>query len=151
MARSVGRRCSVPSVSLVRNAGTAEQRLDEVEGRILEMVNWIGDEMVQEMVAGLTEPTTANQITVSDEIGWRCLSGYINRFGEKVVRAPRCYRYRDRARGVAPLDMKLEIDGYFGFSPLMTFLICNAGRRRVVWRSSRETGGNAQFQRRDRR
>ena len=41
------------------------------KGRPLEMVNWIGDEMVQEVVAGLTEPTTANQITVSGEVAAR--------------------------------------------------------------------------------
>ena len=39
----------------------------------------------------------------------------------------RCYRYRNRAGGVAPLDVKLGIDGCFGFSPLMTYLICMLG------------------------
>ena len=39
----------------------------------------------------------------------------------------RCYRYRNRAGGVAPLDVKLGIDGCFWFSPLMTFLICMLG------------------------
>ena len=33
--------------------------LQEAEAKILEMVNWIGDEMVQEVVAGLAEPTSA--------------------------------------------------------------------------------------------
>ena len=89
------------------------------------MVNWIGDEMVQELVAGLTEPTTVNQITVSDEVA--VFARVHQPVREKVVRARRCYRYRDRAGGVAPLDMKLGIDGCFGFSPLMTFLICMLG------------------------
>ena len=44
---------------------------------------------------------------------------FINRFGEEVVRPRRCYRYRDRAGSVAPLDVKLGLDGCFGFSPLM--------------------------------
>ena len=42
--------------------------LQEAEAKILEMVNWIGDEMVQELVAALAEPTTANQITVRGEV-----------------------------------------------------------------------------------
>ena len=66
----------------------------------------------------------------------------INRFGEEVVRRRRCYRYRDRDGGVSPLDVKLGIDGCFGFSPLMTFLICMLGaeascvsvsRKRFLW------------------
>ena len=104
--------------------------LDEAEGQILEMVNWIGDTMVQEVVAGLAEPTSANQITIGGEVAVfervRNLR-FINRFGEEVVRPRRCYRYRDRAGGVAPLDAKLGIDGCFGFSPLMTYLICMLG------------------------
>ena len=52
---------------------------------------------------------------------------FINRFGEEVVHARRCYRYRDRSGGVAPLDVKLGIDGCFGYSPLLTFLICMLG------------------------
>ena len=42
--------------------------LQEAEAKILEMVNWIGDAMVQEVVAGLAEPTAANQITVGGEV-----------------------------------------------------------------------------------
>ena len=42
--------------------------LQEAEAKILEMVNWIGDAMVQEVVAGLAEPTSANQITVDGEV-----------------------------------------------------------------------------------
>ena len=104
--------------------------LQEAEAKILEMVNWIGDAMVQEVVAGLAEPTSANQITVGGEVAVfervRNLR-FINRFGEEVVQPRRCYRYRNRAGGVAPLDVKLGIDGCFGFSPLMTFLICMLG------------------------
>ncbi len=53
--------------------------LDEAEGQILEMVNWIGDTMVQEVVAGLAEPTSANQITIGGE-GW---DRFINRLGKR--------------------------------------------------------------------
>ena len=118
------------------------------KGRPLEMVNWIGDEMVQEVVAGLTEPTTANQITVSGEVAVfervRNLR-FINRFGEEVVRARRCYRYRDRAGGVAPLDMKLGIDGCFGFSPLMTFLICMLGADESYGRAAEKLAATLGF------
>ena len=104
--------------------------LQEAEAKILEMVNWIGDAMVQEVVAGLAEPTSANQITVGGEVAVfervRNLR-FINRFGEEVVQPRRCYRYRNLSGGVAPLDVKLGIDGCFGFSPLMTFLICMLG------------------------
>ena len=104
--------------------------LQEAEAKILEMVNWIGDAMVQEMVAGLDEPTSANQITVDGEVAAfervRNLR-FINRNGEEVVQPRRCYRYRNRSGGVAPLDVKLGIDGCFGFSPLMTYLICMLG------------------------
>ena len=85
---------------------------------------------MQEVVAGLDEPTYANQITVGGEVAVfervRNLR-FINRFGEEVVRPRRCYRYRDRAGSVAPLDVKLGMAGCFGFSPLMTFLICLLG------------------------
>ena len=122
--------------------------LDEAEGKILEMVNWIGEEMAQEVVAGLTEPTTANQITVSGEVAVfervRNLR-FINRFGEEVVRARRCYRYRDRAGGVAPLDMRLGIDGCFGFSPLMTFLICMLGADESYGRAAEKLAATLGF------
>ena len=104
--------------------------LDEAEAQILEMTNWIGDAMVQEVVTGLAEPTTANQITVGGRVAVfkrvRNLR-FINRLGEEVVRPRPCYRDRDRAGGVAPLEITLGIYGYFGFSPLMTFLICMLG------------------------
>ena len=74
--------------------------LQEAEAKILEMVNWIGDEMVQEVVAGLAEPTTANQITVDDEVAVfervRNLR-FINRFGEVVV--PPAALFPDGGRG----------------------------------------------------
>lgn len=104
--------------------------IHQAESKVLELVNWIGDAMMQELVAGLDEPTTANQITVGGEVALfdrvRNLR-FINRFGETVVRPRRCYRYRDREGGVAPLDVKIGMDRCFGFSSLMTFLICMMG------------------------
>ena len=75
--------------------------LQEAEAKILEMVNWIGDAMVQEVVAGLAEPTSANQITVDGEVAvFERVRNvrFINRFGEEVVQPRRCYRYRNRSR-----------------------------------------------------
>ena len=80
--------------------------LQDAEAKILEMVNWIGDAMMQEVVAGLDEPTYANQITVGGEVAVfervRNLR-FINRFGEEVVRPRRCYRLPGprRERGAA--------------------------------------------------
>ena len=82
------------------------------------------------MIAGLDEPTSANQILSAGEVAVcervRNLR-FTNRFGEEGVRLRRCNGYRNRAVGVASLDVKLGIDGYFGFSALMTFLICMLG------------------------
>ena len=81
-------------------------------------------------VAGLDEPISANQVTVDGEeaVFERVRNlRFINRFGEEVVHPRCCYRYRNRSGGVAPLDVKLGIDGCFGFSPLMTYLICMLG------------------------
>ena len=104
--------------------------LQDAEGKILEFVNWVGDMMVQEVVEGVEEPTHANQIKVGDEVAVfervRNLR-FINRFGEEVVRPRRCYRYRDRSGSIAPLDAQMGMDGCFGYSPLMTLLICALG------------------------
>ena len=53
---------------------------------------------------------------------------FINRFGEEVVRQRRCCRYRDQPGSVAPLDVKLGMDGCFGFSPLIDVPDLHAGR-----------------------
>ena len=78
--------------------------------------------MVQEVVAGLDEPTCANQISVGGVVAVfervRNLR-FINRFGEEMVRPRRCYRYRDRGGSVAPLDVKVGLSGCVGFSPMM--------------------------------
>ena len=73
--------------------------LQEAEAKILEMVNWIGDAMVQEVVAGLAEPTSANQITVGGEVAVFERVRNLRASAKKWC----CYRYRNRAGGVAPL------------------------------------------------
>ena len=105
--------------------------IQEAEAKILEMVNWIGDAMVQEVVAGARRadiPPTRSRSAVR----WQCSSGCVT-CGSSTASAKKwcsrgaATRYRNRAGGVAPLDVKLGIDGCFGFSPLMTFLICMLG------------------------
>jgi len=51
----------------------------------------------------------------------------INRFGEYVVRPRRCYKFVNQPGSFASMDAKLGIEGCFGFSPLMTMLICLLG------------------------
>ena len=83
--------------------------LDKAEAQILELVNWIGDAMAQEAVAGFAEPTTANQITN------RRKNGSVRAGTESAVHQPvwrrggAPYRYRDRAGCVAPIDIRLAI------------------------------------------
>ncbi len=61
---------------------------------------------------------------------------FINRFGEHVVRPRRCYKFRNQPGSFAPLDAKLGIEGCFGFSPLMTMLICMLGADEAYERSA---------------
>ena len=51
-----------------RRIDSGEIGLDNAEAQILEMVNWIGDAIVQELVTGLGEPSGANHITVDGEV-----------------------------------------------------------------------------------
>ena len=113
--------------------------LQDAEQRIVGFLNWVGDLMVQEVVAGVEEPTQANRIMVDGEVAVfdqvRNLR-FINRFGETVVRPRRCYKFVDQRGSFAPLDAKLGIEGCFGFSPLMTMLICLLGADESYERSA---------------
>jgi hypothetical protein len=103
----------------------SEISLKQAEERILEHVNRIGQIMVDEVVAGLTEPVGENRVMVGEMVavfdGVRNLR-FINRFGEVTVKPRRCYKYLNHKGGYYPLDEKLGIDGCGGFSPLMTYL-----------------------------
>jgi hypothetical protein len=103
----------------------SEISLKQAEERILEHVNRIGQIMVDEVVAGLTEPVGENRVMVGEKVavfdGVRNLR-FINRFGEVTVKPRRCYKYLNHKGGYYPLDEKLGIDGCGGFSPLMTYL-----------------------------
>ncbi len=113
--------------------------LQDAEQEILQFVNWVGDLMAQEVVEGVAEPTRANRIIVDGEVAVfeqvRNLR-FINRFGEYVVRPRRCYKFLNQPGSFAPLDAKLGIEGCFGFSPLMTMLICLLGAEEPFERSA---------------
>ena len=119
------------------NAG--QLGLQDAEQRIVEFLNWVGDLMVQEVVEGVEEPTRANRIMVDGEVAVfdqvRNLR-FINRFGEYVLRPRRCYKFLNRPGSFAPVDAKLGIEGCFGFSPLMTMLICLLGADESYERSA---------------
>lgn len=107
--------------------------LKEVEERILEFVNRIGDLMVQEVVESISEPFSENRVWVAEQEavfdGKRSLR-FRNRFGGITVRPRRCYKYLHREGGYYPLDERLGMDRCRGFSPLLTFLqvLCGASR-----------------------
>ena len=127
----------VKELSTRVNGGT--MGLQDAEQEIVEFLNWVGDLMVQEVVDCVEEPTRANRIMVDGEVAVfeqvRNLR-FINRFGEHVVRARRCYKFRNQPGSFAPLDAKLGIEGCFGFSPLMTMLICMLGADESYERSA---------------
>jgi hypothetical protein len=99
--------------------------LKEVEERILQFVNRIGDLMVQEVLEGVSEPFTENRVWVEGEGAVfdqvRTLR-FRNRFGGMTERKRRCYKYLYRKGGYYPLDERLGVDQCGGFSPFLTFL-----------------------------
>lgn len=107
--------------------------LKEVEKRILEFVNRIGDLMVQEVVEAISEPFSENRVWVGEEeavFDQRRPLRFRNRFGGVTRRERRCYKYLHRKGGYYPLDERLGMDRCRGFSPLLTFLqvLCGASR-----------------------
>ena len=124
---------------LSRRLNASQIGLQDAEQRIVEFLNWVGDLMVQEVVEGVAEPTRANRIMVDGEVAVfdqvRNLR-FINRFGEYVIRPRRCYKLLNQPGSFAPLDAKLGIEGCFGFSPLMTMLICLLGADEAYERSA---------------
>jgi hypothetical protein len=99
--------------------------LKEVEERILQFVNRIGDLMVQEVLEGISEPVTENRVWIEGEEAAfdqaRTLR-FRNRFGGVTERKRRCYKYLHRKGGYYPLDERLGVDKCGGFSPFLTFL-----------------------------
>jgi len=99
--------------------------LKEVEERILQFINRIGDLMVQKVLKGVSEPFTENRVWVQGEEAVfdqvRTLR-FRNRFGGMTERKRRCYKYLRRKGGYYPLDERLGVDKCGGFSPFLTFL-----------------------------
>ncbi len=81
--------------------------------------------MVDEVVEELRDPVFENRVVVDGEVavfsGVRNLR-FINRFGGQTVKSRRCYKYLNKGGGYYPLDDKLGLDVYGGFSPLLTYL-----------------------------
>ena len=107
--------------------------LKEVEEKILQFINRIGDLMVQEVVEGVSEPIRENRVWVKDEEAVfdqvRSLR-FRNRFGGITERARRCYKYLHRKGGYYPLDELVGVDKCGGFSPFLTFLQVLSGATR---------------------
>ena len=110
---------------LSRAIENREIGLKEVEERILQFVNRMGDLMVQEVLEGVGEPFTENRVWVQgqeavfDQV--RTLR-FLNRFGGVTERKRRCYKYLRRKGGYYPLDERLGVDKCGKFSPFLTFL-----------------------------
>ena len=104
----------------------SEMSLKEAEKKILEVVNRIGQLMVNEVVAGVKEPVLENQVEVDGEtVVFNRMSNlrFINRFGGQTERARRAYKYEGKSGGYYRLDEKLGMDRVVGeFSSLLTYL-----------------------------
>ena len=98
---------------LVEGINLSEMSLKEVEERILQFLNRIGQIMTDDVVEKVKEPTVENTLDVNGEVAkyheMRSLR-FINRFGGQTVRLRRCYRYKDEGGGYYPLDEKLGLD-----------------------------------------
>jgi hypothetical protein len=110
---------------LSRAIENREIGLKEVEERILQFINRIGDLMMQEVLEGVSEPFTENRVWVEGEEAVfdqvRTLR-FLNRFGGVTERKRRCYKYLHRKGGYYPLDERLGVDKCGKFSPFLTFL-----------------------------
>ena len=104
--------------------------LGQVEGKILEFINLIGQRLEEKVVQGLREPTQENRLRVNGKVavydGRRTLR-FRNRFGGETTVARRCYKYVDEPGGWYPLDEKLALDKCLGYSPLMSYLLASFG------------------------
>lgn len=103
---------------------------EQVEKRILQFINELGQALEQEVLAGVQEPTVENSLRVGERTA--VYSGkrnrrFRNRFGATVVLPRRCYKYRDGHGGWSPLDEKLGLDRCLGYSPLMSYLLSSFG------------------------
>ena len=113
------------SSARLKELNRGESEFKKAEEEILEHVNRVGQIMVDEAAAGVSEPIYENRVVVGDKVavydGMRNMR-FINRFGGITERPRRCYKYVGHKGGYYPLDEKLAVDRCSGFSPLMTYL-----------------------------
>lgn len=111
---------------LIEAIDASQIGMKEAEQRILEVVNRLGQLMVDEVVAGIQDPVVENQVRVEGQRAvFNRMSNlrFINRFGGQTVRSRRAYKYVDKEGGWYPLDEKLGLDRCVGgYSPLLTYL-----------------------------
>ena len=105
--------------------------LEEVERRVLSLLNELGQAMEEAVVSAVREPTQENSVIVGKRLavysGRRNLR-FRNRFGGEVVVARRCYKFLDaEGGGWNPVDELLGLDRCKGYSPLMSYLIALFG------------------------
>lgn len=110
---------------LSRAIENRQMGLKEMEERILQFINRIGDLMMQEVLEGISEPFTENRVWVEGEEAVfdqvRTLR-FLNRFGGVTERKRRCYKYLRQKGGYYPLDERLGVEKCGKFSPFLTFL-----------------------------
>ena len=82
--------------------------------------------MLEQVVHSVQEPTIENRLEVEGKVAiYKDMQNmrFKNRFGEEIVRKRRRYAIEGEATGYYPLDEKLGLEKYGGFSPLMTYLL----------------------------
>ncbi len=114
----------------------------QVEQRILQFINEIGQAVEQEILAGVQEPTVENRVRVGERTA--LYSGkrnrrFRNRFGGTVVLPRRCYKFC-KGGGWSPLDEKLGLDRCLGYSPLMSYLLSGFGGSEAFERAAQLLG-----------
>ena len=121
---------------------------DQAEAKILEMVNWIGDAMVQEAVAGLAEPTTAKPdhggrrgggVRAGTEYEGSSTGSGKRWCAAALLPIPRSGRRRGPARYATGNRRMLRILAADDVPDLY------AGRGRIVWASGGQTAATLGF------
>lgn len=100
--------------------------LKKAEERIVQFIYRIGHMMLEQVVHSVQEPTIENRLEVEGKVAiYKDMQNmrFKNRFGEEIVRKRRRYAIAGEATGYYPLDEKLGLEKYGGFSPLMTYLL----------------------------
>ena len=113
-------RCPLLVKELSEGLNAGQCSLEEVERRIVDLLNEVGHVMEEAVLSAVQEPTQENSLMVGERLavyaGRRNLR-FRNRFGGEVVLARRCYKFRDeQGGGWNPVDEKLGLDLCKGYS-----------------------------------